>query len=222
MKSFTKPPRSRWRLKNFWQIEQLDRKILPLKRRFFKRKRKKRFLSYYRIKSTNFRQNFTNVILNKGLKLKYNNEMSKTFQLFFFFFKKSNPLFTEYSNFFKWVSFSKNYPYFYSIDFLIRMICTPLIPRFTIQCEKVPKKLKKKIKTKYQFKLKYVQFHNDFKKILKWLYYYSKYFNKTKLSDRLFHSLFITFFEEKKSFLYSKKIRIYKKMLKKSRARDNV
>jgi hypothetical protein len=30
-----------------------------------------------------------------------------------------------------------------------------------------------------------------------------------------------TFFEEKKSFLYLKKIKIYQKMLKKVRARDN-
>lgn len=222
MKKFKKPFFLRWKDKNFWQLELKDDRLNSLKQRFFKRKKKKRFLSYYRIKSTNFKQNFINVIFLKGLKLKYSNELSKTFQLIFFFLKKGNPLFMEYSSFFKWESFSRSYLYFYSIDLLIRLICMPLIPRFTIRCEKVPKRLKKKIKMKYQFKLKYVQFHNDFKKILKWLYYYSKYFNKTTLSDRLFHSLFTTFFEEKKSFIYTKKMKIYQKMLKKSRARDNV
>ena len=126
-------------------------------------------------------------------------------------------MFLEYSNFFKWFRFSKNYADFYSINFIFQTICDFLTPRFTLICEKISKRLKKKLKKKYRFKIKYVPLHTDFKKALKWVYLYSMLFDKVKLSIRLFYSIFTTFFEEKKSFLYLKKIKIYKKVLKKNR-----
>lgn len=221
MKQLTKTKKSNWYLRNFWQLNPFkDKNILQCKR-FFKRRRKNKVSSYFRISSLNFKQNFINITIKRGLKLKYANITSKAFQIFFFFFKRNDPLFHGFSHFFKWASFSTKYTYFFSINFLLKIISEFLAPRFTVQCEKLSKRLKKKTKLKYKFRLKYVQFHNDFKKALKWIYFYSKFFNKATLSGRLFYAILFTFFEEKKSFLYLKKIKIYKKMLKKSRARDN-
>ena len=42
-------------------------------------------------------------------------------------------------------------------------------------------------------------------------------FNDLKLVNRLFNSFIFTFFEDKKSFLFSKKLVIYKKVLLKSK-----
>ena len=205
MKQLIKPKRSKWHLRNFWQFNFFKDKETFTRKRFFKRRRKNRVLSYFRVSSLNFKQNFINIATKRGLKLKYTNIISTAFQIFFFFFKRNDPLFHSFSHFFKWASFSTKYTHFFSINFLLKMISELLAPRFIVQCEKLPKRLKKKMKVKYKFRLKYVQFHNDFKKALKWLYFYSKFFNKARLSGRLFYAILFTFFEEKKSFLYLKK-----------------
>jgi len=221
LKHLIKSKKRKCYLTNPWKFESSMEIQLLARKRFLKSKKKKKFSSYFRIKSLNLKQNFTNLITKGGLKLKYANIVSKSFQIFFFFFKRNDPLFHDFSNFFKWFSFAAKHSYFFSINLLLKIISDFLAPRFIIQCDKLPKRLKKRMKVKYKFRLKYVQFHNDFKKALKWLYFYSKFFNKATLSGRLFYAILFTFFEEKKSFLYLKKIKIYQKMLKKVRARDN-
>ena len=81
----------------------------------------------------------------------------------------------------------------------------------------VPKKYRKKLKCKFIFKLNYVKEFKKNKKVLRWLYLYNLKFNNYSIKDRLFNSIIYTFFEDRESFLYNKKIIIYKKMLGKSK-----
>lgn len=139
---------------------------------------------------------------------------------FFFFFKSGNSIFKEFAAYSKWIRFAAKSTYFFSINFFLQTICKFLTFRFNVHCLKVPKRLRRKLRAKVFFRIKYVQFHNDFKKGLKWLFLYRNYFDRVGFRNRLLCALLHTFFEEKKSFLYLKKIQIYKKVLIKSKTKE--
>lgn len=96
MKHLIKPKKRKFYLSNPWKVESSREIQLLARKRFFKSKKKKKFSSYFRIKSLNLKQNFTNLITKGGLKLKYTNIVSKSFQIFFFFLKETTHFFTTF------------------------------------------------------------------------------------------------------------------------------
>ena len=205
------------RFKIFQQIKYLE-SIKPKK--IFKIK-KTQFASYYRIQTMSLCTQLTSLLLKKGKKLKYQQLIFNLFSFLFFLIKKKDSEVTRFVSFFKFFEFAKVYKNFFNISFFLTTICQFLAPRFNLQCLSVPKKYRKKFKCRYLFRLKYVKFFNETKKSLKWLVLYSNQFAKYKFESRLLVSLLTTFFEEKTSFLYFKKIAIYKKMLIKSKTKSN-
>ena len=71
------------------------------KKRFFLLKNKTKNLSYYRIKSLDFKNNFLGLMMSKGLKLKTINILSDVLNLFFFFIKKEDFLVKEFTSYAK-------------------------------------------------------------------------------------------------------------------------
>jgi len=199
--------------KNIKVIESLvPKKVFNLK--------KNQHPSFYRIQTMTKVVQLTNLFLKCGKKLKYQQIIFNLFSILFFLVKKKNNEVQKFTNFYKFFEFAKTYKNFYNISFFLNTICSFLAPRFNLQCLSVPKKYRKKFKCRYLFRLKYVKFFNESKKCLKWLVLYSNQFFKYKVESRLLNSLLLTFFEEKKSFLYLKKIAIYKKMLIKSKVKS--
>ena len=87
------------------------------RKRFFKRRRKNRVLSYFRVSSLNFKQNFINIATKRGLKLKYANVISTAFQIFFFFFKGTTHSFMVFRIFLSELVFQQNIPIFFQLIF---------------------------------------------------------------------------------------------------------
>lgn len=85
---------------------------------------------------------------------------------------------------------------------------------FYIDCMAVPKKYKKKLKKKYLYKVKYLNKTKRINKALKLINNYSnslKYFN---FSDRIFFTYLDLILNYKNSYIFNKKLIIYKKIFK--------
>ena len=85
---------------------------------------------------------------------------------------------------------------------------------FYIECSVVPKKYRKKLKKKYLYKIKYLNKNRRLNKILNWI---SKYTNTLKNYSLLNRQLLVyldLLLNYKNSYVYNKKILIYKKVFK--------
>lgn len=191
----------------------------------FQKKKYTKVIKSSNIKYPNFFRNnnfsniksFLNVFMKNGQKDKYLIIIFKIFKLFYFFLNKGFFLEKNFENYYKLSSLFYTYKNFFYINFFFDWFVYLLSPKFDLQCLSVPKKYRKKLKCKFLFKLKYVKEFKKKKKVMKWLYLYNLKFNDLKLVNRLFNSFIFTFFEDKKSFLFSKKLVIYKKVLLKSK-----
>lgn len=153
--------------------------------------------------------------LKNGFKKKIKLQLLKSFNFFFFFFNSNN---TEYLNFQKNIDILKNSLFlnfnFFKINLILEFLINLINPIFDIVCYNTPLKYKKKSKKNFFFKLNYLSGESRKKRALKWLYLYSFTFNDKMLSRKVFKSILFTFLEGKKSFLYKKKIQIYKKVIR--------
>ena len=110
-------------------------------------------------------------------------------------------------NFYKY----KNYN---NYTFILNWIFSFIQPMFYIDCMAVPKKYKKKLKKKYLYKVKYLNKTKRINKALKLINNYSnslKYFN---FSDRIFFTYLDLILNYKNSYIFNKKLIIYKKIFK--------
>lgn len=105
---------------------------------------------------------------------------------------------------------------FFKINLILEFLINLLNPIFDIECHDIPKKYKKKSKQQFSFKIKYLNTNLRKKRALKWLYLYSLNFDEKLFFKKIFKSIFFTFLEGKNSFLYKKKIQIYKKVIKRN------
>lgn len=188
---------------------------------------KKKYIKIYKsskfypifFRNSNFSNvtNFVNTIMKSGQKNKYFLITFKVFKLFYFFLNKGFFFEKNFDNLYKLSSLFHSYKNFFYINFFLDWFIHLLAPKFDLQCLTVPKKYRKKLKCKFLFKLKYVKDFKKKKKVMKWIYLYNLKFNDYTIVNRLFNSFVFTFFEDKKSFLFSKKLIIYKKMLLRSK-----
>jgi hypothetical protein len=81
---------------------------------------------------------------------------------------------------------------------------------FNISCIVVPKKYRKKLKKKFTYKLNYLLPKKRVAVLLKWLSLYTAEIKKKELSSRFFEVLMSIVFNYKNTYLYKRKIYIYK------------
>lgn len=101
-----------------------------------------------------------------------------------------------------------------NINYLLNWIFYLVEPMFYIECSVVPKKYRKKLKKKYLYKIKYLNKNRRLNKILNWI---SKYTNTLKNYSLLNRQLLVyldLLLNYKNSYIYNKKILIYKKVFK--------
>ena len=165
----------------------------------------------------NFFNNYVNFFFKEGLKKKIKLQLLKSFNFFFLFFTTNSIQWSSYQGN---IDILKNSFFlnlnFFKIDLILEYLVNLLNPIFDVECHNIPKTYKKKSKKNFFFKLKYLNYNLRKKRALKWLYLYSLNFNDRLFFKKIFKSIFFTFLEGKNSFLYKKKIQIYKKIIKRN------
>ncbi len=139
-------------------------------------------------------------LFSKFYKIMYNNELG--FKLTDYkYYKEFFYNFSRYSNY-------KN------LNYLLHWIFFLIEPMFHIECSVVPKKYRKKLKKKYLYKIKYLNKHKRLNKTLNWISRYVntlKNYSATNRQLLVFLDLLLNY---KNSYIYNKKILIYKKVFK--------
>lgn len=165
----------------------------------------------------NYLNNYINFFFKSGLKKKIKLQLLKSFNFFFLFFLSNN---TQWTSFQGNIDILKNSFFlnfnFFKINLILEFLINLLNPVFDVECHNVPKTYKKKSKKNFFFKIKYLNYNLRKKRALKWLYLYSLDFNDQLFFKKVFKSIFFTFLEGKNSFLYKKKIEVYKKVIKRN------
>ena len=148
---------------------------------------------------------FTNSILMYNLftqfyKIMYNN--TSVFQLNNYkYYKEFFYNFTRYKNY-------KN------LNYLLNWIFFLVEPMFHIECSVVPKKYRKKLKKKYLYKIKYLNKNKRINKILNWISRYSNTIKNYSFLNRQMVVYLDLLLNYKNSYIYNKKLLIYKKVFK--------
>ena len=165
----------------------------------------------------NHLDSYVNFFFKNGLKKKIKLQLLKSFNFFFLFFLSNN---TQWNNFQGNIDILKNSFFlnfnFFKINLILEFLINLLNPVFDVECHNVPQTYKKKSKQNFFFKIKYLNYKLRKKRSLKWLYLYTLDFNDQLFFKKVFKSIFFTFLEGKNSFLYKKKIEVYKKVIKRN------
>ena len=153
-------------------------------------------VSKYNFKTKeNYLDNYVNFFFKSGLKKKIKLQLLKSFNFFFLFFLSNN---TQWSNFQGNIDILKNSFFlnfnFFKINLILEFLINLLNPVFDVECHNVPKTYKKKSKKNFFFKIKYAP----------------------RRGVEILKTYFFTFIECKNSFLYKKKIEVYKKVIKRN------
>lgn len=151
-----------------------------------------------------------------GFKIKsYNN-------VHYSFFKLYSMLNIEIFN-----SISKNYVYFREFLFnnmldrslnnaynIVNWLFFWYQPMFYVKCSLVPKKYRKKLKKKYVYSASYVDILKRRNIALRWILFFLNTFNSYKTKNRLLLLFSDLIFNFKNSVVYTRKIKMYKKVFK--------
>lgn len=124
-------------------------------------------------------------------------------------FKLNN--YKYYKEFFYNFTRYKNYK---NLNYLLNWIFFLIEPMFHIECSVVPKKYRKKLKKKYLYKIKYLNKSKRVNKILNWISRYSNTIKNYSFLNRQMMVYLDLLLNYKNSYIYNKKLLIYKKVFK--------
>jgi hypothetical protein len=157
-----------------------------------------------------------NVIFLNGDKLKFFKSLNKVANTFYFsFIHKSLFLQNKFDNYTLFYNFSKENNFFFDFNFILNNLISLNESIFNIKVLKLNKKNKKRLKKKYDFEVKYLKKHKRAGNVFKALHLFSNSFNYYNYNERLLASIFTTFFFQKSSKIYKKKLLAYSSILKK-------
>lgn len=167
-------------------------------------------------KNKNNLDKFLNVLFANGDKLKFFTALNKVANIFYFsFIHKSSFLQNKFDNYSLFYNFSKENDFFFDFNFILNNLVTLNESIFIIKVLKLNKKTKKKLKKKYDFEVKYLKKEKRAGNVFKSIHLNSNSFNYYKYDERLLASIFTTFFFQKSSKIYKKKLLAYSSILKK-------
>jgi hypothetical protein len=157
-----------------------------------------------------------NVILSNGDKLKFLKSLNSMVNIFYFsFIHKSVFLQNKFDTYTLFYNFSKENDFFFNFDFILNNIVNLNESIFNIKVLKLNKRNKKRLKKKYDFEIKYLKKEKRAGNVFKSLHLFSNSFNYYKYNERILASVFTTFFFQKSSKIYKKKLLAYSSILKK-------
>lgn len=141
------------------------------------------------------------------------------FNLFAKFYEMSfnNSMVDKFNNYKYYKEFFYNfnrYNNYKNLNYLISWIFSWMQPMFYIECSVVPKKYRKKLKKKYLYKVKYLNKNKRFNKALNWITKYSNTIKNYHFLNRQLLVYLDLLLNYKNSYLYNKKILVYKKVFK--------
>lgn len=156
------------------------------------------------------------IFMKSGKKLKIYNF------LLFSFFKLYSMLnlnmFTEISKtyvYFKEFLFNKELnKNFNNMSVILNWLFFWYQPMFFVKCVLVPKKYRKKLKKRYIYSADYVEPKKRKNIALKWMLFFLSTFNNYKAKNRLFLLFSDLIFNFKNSIVYTRKIKMYRKVFK--------
>lgn len=99
-------------------------------------------------------------------------------------------------------------------NFLVSWILNWAQPMFCVDCVVVPKKYRKKLKKKYLYKIKYLNKFKRISKVLNWIVKYSNTISNYSVFNRQLLVYLDLLLNYKNSYLYNKKLLVYKKIFK--------
>lgn len=167
------------------------------------------------INTTNINK-FVNMMLKSGGKLKFFNYLNTVTNIFYYsFIYKSSFLQNKFDNYTLFFNFSRENSFFFNFNFILNNILVLNESIFNIKVVKLDKRNKKRLKKKYDFEVKYLKKQKRKGFVFKALHLYSNSFNYYKYHERLLASLLTTFFFQKNSKIYKKKLFAYSSVLKK-------
>jgi hypothetical protein len=108
----------------------------------------------------------------------------------------------------------KRYNNYKNLNFLLSWVFSWMQPMFHIECSTVPKKYRKKLKKKYLYKIKYLNKNKRLNKAINWVVKYANTLKNYKFSDRHLLVYLDLLLNYKNSYLYNKKLLVYKKIFK--------
>lgn len=161
-------------------------------------------------------RNLANFFFSHGNLMKSTISLFNVFsKLYLLFYSKNNSLISKNYKYFK--EFFYNFSIYrtynnlnYLNDWLVNW--NELI--FTIECTVVPKKYRKKLKKKYLYKVKYLNKSKRLNKIFNWLSKYSNSIKNFNHTNRLLLVYLDTVLNYKNSYIYNKKLLVYKKIFR--------
>jgi hypothetical protein len=159
---------------------------------------------------------FVQVLINGGNKLKMLHYVNSVHNSFYFLY--NNPekeFFSKYQSFGFFKNFSSINSKFFNFNFVLSTVVELNQTIFDLKVIKLNKKEKKRKKQKYNLEVKYLSKTKRYTNILKSIGLNSNSYNYYKYSERLLASIFDSFFLQKNSILYKKKMYIYNSILKK-------
>jgi len=110
-------------------------------------------------------------------------------------------------NFFRYTNYN-------NINYLLTWIFSWAQPMFCIECSVVPKKYRRKLKKKYLYKIKYLNKVRRVSKVLNWIVKYSNTLKNFSFINRQLLVYLDLLLNYKNSYVYNKKLLIYKKIFK--------
>ena len=195
---------------DYIKLHSKNRKIYPKIKKGLNLKIKK--TSINRDKNNLLSQQFINIFIKKGKKIKITHNFNIFLENFFFILINEMNVLKKY----------KDYEFFYylnninmnfsNIDYILNFYIKKLESIFDIKSKKNDKKSKSK--SKYSYEMKYIPKEKRLKNSLKVFKLYSENFKYYKIWERIFWMLSTTFFDYENSFIFKRRLFIYNKSIK--------
>ena len=168
------------------------------------------------IKHTSLIHIFLRKIIFCGNKLRSLIVINNLVNNFYYFYVQPSPTFLEkYPTYPAFVNFLKINRQFLHIDFVLEMISSLNEAMFDFTVVRLNKRTKKKRKAKYDYELNYISPNKRYANFIKNLVSLSNDYNFYTFSDRVVSAFFDTFYFQKNSELFRRKLYVYKLILKK-------
>lgn len=136
-------------------------------------------------------------------------------KLYLLFYSNNNSILSKNYKYFKEFFYNFNiYKSYNNVNYLNDWLVNWNELIFTIDCTVVPKKYRKKLKKKYLYKVKYLNKNKRLNKIFNWLSKYTNSIKNFNFTNRLLLVYLDTVLNYKNSYIYNKKLLVYKKIFK--------
>lgn len=157
--------------------------------------------------STNGNNHFKNTIL-------YFNMFSLFYKLMLLNKLDNNSILTDYKYYKEFLYNFSLYSNYNNFNYLLNWVFSWIQPMFAIECSIVSKKYRKKLKRKYLYRIKYIKKFQRKSKTIKWITQYSKTLPNKNFKNQQFLTYLDLLFNYKNSYIYNKKLLVYKKLFK--------